>query len=214
MKFNIKRDIIALIIITVSVIIACYYYIVLPPVVASHYNGSGFADIYSSKLKFILICLSFPIVIYALFTYFIYPKAIKKYYTTKLDIFFKLRDISVTFVAFIMTLLLSAGKNGAFPNNLLGIGVGLLIIIVGVYLPKIPYNYFFGIRNSWTLSSELVWNKTHKISGDSSILGGLLIILLILLKVRLGIIIIVVMAPLGLFSIFIYPFILTIKLNK
>ena len=41
MKWDIKRDNFALIVLAVAVIIACYYYTILPQMVASHYNGNG-----------------------------------------------------------------------------------------------------------------------------------------------------------------------------
>ena len=49
MKWNFKRDVFALSIITLTVIIGCYYYIQLPKVVAAHYNGEGIADEYGPK---------------------------------------------------------------------------------------------------------------------------------------------------------------------
>jgi len=55
--------------------------------------------------------------------------------------------------------------------------IGLLFIVMGNYLSKIKPNWFMGIRTPWTLSSEEVWNKTHRFGGKIFILGGLLMIL-------------------------------------
>ncbi|MHB8339090.1 MAG: SdpI family protein [Ignavibacteriaceae bacterium] len=214
MKWDIKRDIFALIVLAVAVIIACYYYTILPQMVASHYNGNGVVDSYSSKLNFVLLCLCIPIITYILSTYYLFSNALKKYFAMKFNTILILRDVVITFAVFIMTLLFASGAEGKFPNNILGIGLGLLFILFGNYLPKIPSNYFFGIRTPWTLSSELVWCRTHKISGALSITGGLLIILFTLLRIKLGISILVVLVPLGLYSVLIYPYFLSIKLEK
>ena len=55
-------------------------------------------------------------------------------------------------------------------------GVGLLFIVLGNYLPKTRYNYVMGIRTPWTLSSEEVWDKTHRVAGPLHVLLGLAIL--------------------------------------
>jgi len=53
------------------------------------------------------------------------------------------------------------------------IGVGLLLIIIGNYLPKTRRNYVMGLRTPWALSDERVWDKTHRFAGPVFMLGGL-----------------------------------------
>ena len=57
------------------------------------------------------------------------------------------------------------------------VGMGLLMIVIGGYLGKVRSNYMFGIRTPWTLSSDLSWEKTHRLGGRLFILSGLLTIL-------------------------------------
>ncbi|NCB74700.1 MAG: DUF1648 domain-containing protein [Clostridia bacterium] len=54
--------------------------------------------------------------------------------------------------------------------------VGLLILVIGNYLPKSRQSYTVGIKLPWTLDSEENWNKTHRLSGFVWVLGGLIII--------------------------------------
>ncbi len=54
--------------------------------------------------------------------------------------------------------------------------VGVLFIVIGNYLGKIRSNFFVGIRTPWTLSSELSWNKTHRLGGKLFVAQGLLLI--------------------------------------
>ena len=51
-------------------------------------------------------------------------------------------------------------------------GVGVLLAVIGNYLPRIRSNWFLGIRTPWTLSSERVWRDTHRIGGRAFVLGG------------------------------------------
>ncbi len=50
----------------------------------------------------------------------------------------------------------------------------LLFIIMGNYLPKTRSSFVFGIRTPWTLSSDLAWEKTHRLAGPLFMLAGAL----------------------------------------
>ena len=57
--------------------------------------------------------------------------------------------------------------------------IGLLFIFIGFMMRKAKRNFFIGIRTPWTLSSDTVWNETHRIgavlfmvSGALAFLGG------------------------------------------
>ena len=53
--------------------------------------------------------------------------------------------------------------------------MGLLLTIIGNYLPKCKRNYTIGIKLPWTLDSEENWNKTHRLAGWTWTIGGILI---------------------------------------
>ena len=55
-------------------------------------------------------------------------------------------------------------------------GIGLLFIVIGNYLPKTRFNYVMGIRSPWTLSSEEVWDRTHRLAGPLHVLLGLAVL--------------------------------------
>jgi uncharacterized membrane protein len=54
--------------------------------------------------------------------------------------------------------------------------IGLMFILIGNQLGKSRSMYMVGIRTPWTLGSEEVWIKTHRLSGKLMVLGGLLMI--------------------------------------
>ena len=41
--------------------------------------------------------------------------------------------------------------------------LGLLFIFLGVMMRRVKRNYFIGIRTPWTLSSDRVWDETHRV---------------------------------------------------
>ncbi|MGH7466787.1 MAG: SdpI family protein [Longimicrobiales bacterium] len=43
--------------------------------------------------------------------------------------------------------------------------VGMLLIVVGNVLPRIRPNWWIGVRTPWTLSSDRVWARTHRVAG-------------------------------------------------
>ena len=59
--------------------------------------------------------------------------------------------------------------------RLMPVGVGLLLIGIGVLLPKAHANWFIGIRTPWTLSNDRVWERTHRVGGYVMIATGILI---------------------------------------
>lgn len=52
-------------------------------------------------------------------------------------------------------------------------GVGLLIAVLGNFFGKVTRNFFVGIRTPWTLASEEVWLRTHRLGGKLFVLAGL-----------------------------------------
>ncbi len=60
---------------------------------------------------------------------------------------------------------------GQFVRLIIG-AVSLLIIIIGNFLPKAKPSFFMGIRTPWTLSSNDVWEKTHRLGGRLFMLSG------------------------------------------
>ena len=61
-------------------------------------------------------------------------------------------------------------------GRLAPISIGALFVVLGNLLPRFHSNFFFGIRTPWTLSSETVWTRTHRVGGAVMVLLGLLLI--------------------------------------
>ncbi|MBX2819841.1 MAG: SdpI family protein [Rhodothermaceae bacterium] len=63
----------------------------------------------------------------------------------------------------------------------LGKGIGVVLsvffIAIGNYLQSVKPNYFIGIRTPWTLESEDIWKKTHRLGGRIWMIGGLVLLI-------------------------------------
>ena len=76
--------------------------------------------------------------------------------------------------------------------------IGLVLAIVGNYLPKCKQNYTIGIKIPWTLNSEENWNKTHRFAGWLWTICGLVIMLTGFLGgfwIFFGVVLLMVLAP-------------------
>lgn len=63
--------------------------------------------------------------------------------------------------------------------------IGLLLVIMGNYLPKCKQNHTIGIKIKWTLENEENWNATHRMSGKLWVIGGLILMLCAFLPLSL-----------------------------
>ena len=54
--------------------------------------------------------------------------------------------------------------------------VGVFIAIMGILIPRAHPNWFVGIRTPWTLTSDLSWERTHKIGGTLFVILGVLMV--------------------------------------
>lgn len=69
-------------------------------------------------------------------------------------------------------------------QRIIPLGAGVLLIVIGNLLPRTRPNWFLGIRTPWTLSSDRVWEKTHRFGGRMFVGGGILTTIAALLWVQ------------------------------
>jgi uncharacterized membrane protein len=214
MKWNFRRDIFALSLLILFIIISLYYYTILPQTVPCHFNSDGIADNYSSKVSLIFIAISVAISIYIFLTFVPMIDPFKKKIEPKYHSILMIRDIAIAFILIMLVLTYMSAKEGSLRTDILGIAYGIMFILLGNYLPRLPRNFFFGIKSPWTIASETVWVRTHRISGIWFVVAGILLIVLNLLKVKLYISLIFVLTPTILYTAIIYPYFLYNKLEK
>jgi uncharacterized membrane protein len=170
------------VVLVITWVVAFIYEPKLPEQVPNHWNINGEVDGYMSKPwgVYLLPFISTVMSILLFFLPAISPKGFK------LDAAKKVYEIIIlvmtVFMLGIMVLTFEAGLNNEIDmNQWVLIAMGLLYIIIGNYISKVPKNFFMGIRTPWTLASDKVWYKTHRLgswtfvfAGVISLLGGIL----------------------------------------
>jgi uncharacterized membrane protein len=74
--------------------------------------------------------------------------------------------------------LLTLGVNLGWPIRIetwVPLAVGLLFVVIGNLMSRMRPNWFMGIRTPWTLSSENVWRKTHRLGGYLFVAAGFVV---------------------------------------
>jgi len=51
--------------------------------------------------------------------------------------------------------------------------LGIFYFVLGLLMPRLRRNPWFGVRTAWTLSSDESWARTHRVAGYSMTIGGL-----------------------------------------
>ena len=63
-------------------------------------------------------------------------------------------------------------------NRFVNLGVGVLLVVLGNFMPKARRNSVVGVRTQWSMESDAVWQKTQRFGGVATVAAGFLLILL------------------------------------
>lgn len=134
----------------------------LPDQLPTHFDLKGEANGYGSKLVFIYL----PLGLYLLLLVLPLIDPRKRNYEIFSDTYFKLRVILSLFIGIVDTIIIYNILHGVEKMGLLLPSVVLLLFtLFGNYLGNVRPNYFIGIKCPWTLNSDEVWIRTHKLAG-------------------------------------------------
>jgi len=174
-KPTIKTEFIPLLLIILTLASAVYFYNNLPERVATHWNFAGVVDGWGSGKSQAIAIPSMIIGMYLLFLLMPYLDPRKERYEQFSKVYHIFKTIMIGLLTIIYFIVCLNGLGYNLPVGIIIPGlIGLLFIIIGNYMAKLKLNWFVGIRTPWTMSSEEVWNKTHRFGGKMFILAGLL----------------------------------------
>lgn len=175
---NMKKELIIIVIIVLTLCFGIYVFPDLPSRVPSHWNASGEIDNWSSKEFSVYFFPALTLLMYLLLTFLPYIDPFYDNYKkfNKQYFLFKLGFVVFISLLYIFTLLFGLG----FDLNINYFIIPLFsagMILMGLFLPKVKRNFFIGIRTPWTIYSDLAWDKTHKLAGKTFIVVGILMLL-------------------------------------
>lgn len=172
------RKWIPLLIVGVAFIASAVVYPRLPETVPTHWSIDGQPNGWSSRLWGAWMIPLFLIGMLALFRFLPVIDPRGKNYAKFGGTF---EGIIVSLMLFMLGLhiivLRAALGYDVGMRRVLPIGVGALFIVIGNLLPRARPNWFIGLRTPWTLSSDRVWEKTHRFGGRVFVAGGILMVL-------------------------------------
>lgn len=170
-----KSEIIILGIILISFVVGIYFYPQMPEKMASHWNVQGQVDGYMARFwgLFLMPIISIGLLVLFILIPKIDPlKANIEKFRKYFDGFIVLMMFFLFYV-YILTLLWNIGLRFDM-GQLMIPALGILFYYIGVLMENAKRNWFIGIRTPWTLSSEKVWDKTHKIGSKLFKIAGII----------------------------------------
>lgn len=177
LKYSLNTEIWPLLIIAAIIGLSIWSYPQLPARVVSHWDFNGQPNGWMTREFHALMFPALVIFLYGLLS--LMPK-----FDPRSERYLEFANIYLTFRTMIMLVLAvtfgaATFANLGYPINIgttVAGAIGILMIVMGNYFGKLKSNFFIGIRTSWTLSSENVWNKTHRLGGKLFMIWGVLLI--------------------------------------
>lgn len=162
----------------------------LPEMVPTHWDAAGNVDGWSSRMATLGLDL---IPLGLLLMFYVLPKIdprgkaydrMGSFYTGFVALF--------TVFLICMTWTTELTVFGIIPQHespigiFTGVTVGIGLILLGNYLPKVKRNYSFGCKTPWALDNDQNWRLTHRFGGVAMVIAGLATVISGLFSRQLG----------------------------
>lgn len=169
-------SIIVLTLIAIAVIAGALLWNQLPEQMASHWNTNDQVDGYMPKFWGVFLMPLVTLGMLALFIVLPNMDPLKANIAQFRGAFNLFIVLIVAFMLYIhgLTLAWSLGYQGFKMSAAMLPFLGILFIFIGYLLRQAKRNFFIGIRTPWTLSSDMVWDKTHQLGSILFMVSGAL----------------------------------------
>lgn len=153
----------ALAIVVLSFIAGLLAYRVLPDQIVSHWGANGEPNGWAPKETALFLVPIISLILIGLF--FAIPRIDPlKYNVAKFRNYYEGFIVMLTGFFFYLQLVTIAFNMG-FRFNMIQVlapAFAVLFYYISILLKHAKRNWFIGIRTPWTMSSDLIWDKTHK----------------------------------------------------
>ena len=175
-KINKKLVLFTSILILLPSLVGCVFWNQLPEEIPTHFNLLGQADGYNHKMSAIFGLPTLMLLMHWLLLFIMIKDPKSSNISSKIQL---LIYWIIPFVSCLsMISIYGASLGYSMMSGILAqIFMGVIMIVIGNYLPKTRRNYIIGIRLPWTLENDENWSKTHRLAGKIWVLGGLLLFL-------------------------------------
>jgi uncharacterized membrane protein len=154
----------------------------LPDPMASHWGPNDQVDGYTSRFWGVFLMPLMTLGMMLLFLVIPNIDPLKANIAQFRDVFNLFIVLVVAFMLYIyaLTLRWNLGYTDFAMSKAMLPAMGILFFFIGYMLRRAKRNFFIGIRTPWTLSSDRVWDETHRlgsilfmISGVLTLIGGI-----------------------------------------
>ncbi len=149
----------------------------MPDTVPTHWGADGSVNGWSDKGSTVFMGVIMPILMLVLLfaVPFFDPRGVS--FNRFKGIY---QGFSATFTVFMVamawltpaTALGLIPESGSFVSTLVFGFFGLLLVGLGIVMPRIEPNYTFGVRIPWTLNDSDNWRRTHRFAGPVFVVMG------------------------------------------
>lgn len=195
------------VLIIVGVIASVVVYPGLPERVPTHWNLSGEIDGWSSRFWGVWMIPLMMAVIWLIMRLVPHIDPRRANYEKFSGMYEALIIVTLAFMLGLHVLLLTAATGRVVAmGRIVMAGIGAFFVVIGVLLPRVHSNWFVGIRTPWTLSSDLSWERTHRLGGALFILVGALTLLSAVVVPRSSVFVLIVGGILVVPFLFVYSY--------
>ena len=171
-------DRISMLLIFLAVGVTVVFYNQMPDPVPTHFSIDGTPDGFTAKPwgAYLLVLTMLGTLVLFWLIPVISPKGFRVDKFRRAYGIIKLTLMVFMFLINLVVIFRSISANLPIDRIMPGL-VGLFFMVLGNFLGKVTKNFFIGIRTPWTLASEEVWQKTHRLGGYTFFFGGALMII-------------------------------------
>ena len=169
---------VSLVFVAIALAAVLWLYPSLPPQVPVHWNLQGAPDGYRSRPW----GAAMPVLIMAGLSFLLWllprisPRGFELSSFSSVYALLMLAVQAALLVILLAGLVASAGYAVSM-WKVTSLSLGALLMVLGNFMGKLRKNFFIGIRTPWTLSSDAVWERTHRAGGWMFVATGALVML-------------------------------------
>jgi uncharacterized membrane protein len=158
----------------------------LPERLPTHWNLAGEVDGWSSRFSGAVMLPLAGVGIWALLQWLPRIDPLRQNYAKFRPTYDVAVNVILVFMALAHVFVLGAALGWPLDvRRAMPIGIGVLCILIGNVLPRARRNWMFGVRTPWTLSSDRVWERTHRMAGYLFVALGVALLVAVALPLSL-----------------------------
>lgn len=159
----------------------------LPERVATHFDGYGNPNGWTSRAVTVLLLPTIALLIWPILRFLPRIDPRRANYDKMQSTYDIVVNLALSVIVGVHLMLLGVALGMPIRiERVFPVMIGIVLVVIGNLLPRARPNWWFGIRTPWTLSSDRVWERTHRVGGYLMMAAGVVSIATVMLRPPLG----------------------------